>query len=292
MFGSKNSELTRKYGLISLAASTFALEISSRPVAASTKPTAANSSASPTTTQNTCASSAVRPRHVEQQRQQRGERHVEAADRDARLRDVRRVRRLDRVEHDDDPQRDLHAPQRPRRRSAPAPAAAAGRLAPCAQRERQRARGDHAVQGDEQVRGLAAEAHRHAERQRGERQQRERLRPAVDHDGHDDQADHAGDGRHHDQLPVSRDAVGDRVRLERDDPAHGEHQRGQHGDRAGPRIAQDQHRRGADRRRGEQRRLGVGRYRGHDRHDRRQATRRSTLTAPPVVPQLRVSLRV
>ena len=31
MFGSKNSELTRKYGLISLASSTFELEISSRP---------------------------------------------------------------------------------------------------------------------------------------------------------------------------------------------------------------------------------------------------------------------
>ncbi len=49
MFGSKNSELTRKYSSSSLEAITFGLRSRER-VAYSTKPTATNTSASPAST--------------------------------------------------------------------------------------------------------------------------------------------------------------------------------------------------------------------------------------------------
>ena len=58
MLGSKKSELTRKYSSSSLEAITFGLS-SSRRVAYSTKPTAANASASPISTPKPARSSRV-----------------------------------------------------------------------------------------------------------------------------------------------------------------------------------------------------------------------------------------
>ena len=149
MLGSKNSELTRKYGLSSLAVSTFSLASSRWRVANSSSPTATHSSASADGDPVREAHQPRRPGQVEQQPEQQRERDVEEADVLDRGLDVGRVDRLHRVEDDHAGEHALEAadarvarlglaraarapraPARPRR--SPRTAAAAG--SPCRRR--------------------------------------------------------------------------------------------------------------------------------------------------------------
>ena len=162
MFGSKNSELTRKYSSTWLEAITFGFSSRCR-VWNSQKPIAVKISAS---SDDRAAAPGQRPRRPvqpAQEREQQRERHVEEHDLLERLRAVLRVHGLHRVEHDP-------AHQHPLQRAR----ALARLLAGVARRQprdqpRQRARADHDVERDEQVRGAPARLDRDAERQRGQR---------------------------------------------------------------------------------------------------------------------------
>ena len=68
MFGSKNSEFTRKYGLRSFASSTFVFVISRWPVANSMNPIAANDTARPTVSTRQARSTAGVQRTVSSSR--------------------------------------------------------------------------------------------------------------------------------------------------------------------------------------------------------------------------------
>ena len=171
MFGSKNSELTRKYSSTWLEAITFGFSSRWR-VWNSQKPTPAKTSASSDERAAAPRPAPRRPRQPAQQREEQRERHVEEHDLLERLGRVVGVDALQRVEHDPAEQ---HPLQRPRalRRPLALPARAQPRHEP-----RHRARADHHVERHEQVRGRPARLHRHAERQRGQRGHAEHARAA------------------------------------------------------------------------------------------------------------------
>ncbi len=182
MFGSKNSELTRKYDSNWFDSISFWLRNRCL-VAYSRKPTPANASASTTASEKQPVTTRARPAHGRQQLEQQHERDVEEGEVLQRLLEVARVERLERVEHHEHDQRELGparvaleplAPFRLRARSS--------RGRPEAlPRERQHAGRDHHVQRHEQVGGLAAALERDPERQRDDRQHRQQPWPPVQH---------------------------------------------------------------------------------------------------------------
>ncbi len=100
MFGSKNSELTRKYSSTWLEAITFGFSSSSR-AWYSQKPIAVNASASAEQHEQADAQPLLGPLEVAQDGEQQRERDVEEHDLLERLGAVVGVRRLQRVEHDE-----------------------------------------------------------------------------------------------------------------------------------------------------------------------------------------------
>ena len=172
MFGSKNSELTRKYSSSSFDAITFGLSSSAR-VAYSTKPTATNDQREPDQHAEAGAQPPRRPLDVAQHREQQRERDVEEDGLLERLVERRRVGRLQRVEHD----RRRRAATPSRRSRAAGRTRSPSRIA--RHRPGERAGRDHEVERDEQVRGRAARLDRDPERQRGERGERQERAAAA-----------------------------------------------------------------------------------------------------------------
>ena len=177
MFGSKNSELTRKYSSTWLEAITFGFSSRCR-VWNSQKPIAVKTSASATSAPPAHSSVRWRPRQPAQQREQQRERDVEEHDLLERLGAVLGVDGLHRVEHDRRPSAPTRA--RPSAPRAPRPA---WRARQPRDQPRQRAGADHDVQRDEQVRGAPARLHGHAERQRGQRGHAQHRGPAREQEG-------------------------------------------------------------------------------------------------------------
>ena len=178
------------------------------------------------------------PVDVAQQPQQDGERHVEEADVLERHLDVGRVQRLQRVEHHDHGERDLHVAQ-------PAAHGPLGdvervRAGPGAQPAEglgERAGGDHAVERDQQARGLAAERDRHPERQRAEGQQPEQRRAPE----HQRREDPERDQRRRRAAREHGRAAGELVAGERRDGERREAERGDHRGRPLARVGGEQH---------------------------------------------------
>ena len=149
MFGSKNSELTRKYSSTWLEAITFGFSSSSR-VWNSQKPIAVNASASAEQHAQADAQPPRRPLSPRRSDEQQRERDVEEHDLLERLGAVVGVGRLQRVEHDE-------AEQHPLQRAAGALGGRRGRG--CRRRGSGHASApgaDHDVERDEQVRGRPA----------------------------------------------------------------------------------------------------------------------------------------
>ena len=166
MFGSKNSELTRKYSSSWLEAMTFGLSSSER-VAYSTKPTATKTQREHDEHEQARAQPPRRPLDLAQQREEQRERDVEEDGLLERDVDRARVGRLERVEHD----RARRAATRARRWRCGGSNASGSRTPRHGPGER--AGGDHEVERDEQVRRLPAGLDRDPERQRGERGERQ-----------------------------------------------------------------------------------------------------------------------
>ncbi len=210
MFGSKNSELTRKYGLRSLAASTFSLASSSRPVPHSPNADDGEQQRQPDGQTEARLQQSRRPAHLEQQREQHREREVEEAQVLDRLLAVGGVQRLQRVEQQDAGERPLEpadAAPGERLRARPAGLDRVGGAQPPGVRHE--ARGDHAVEGQQQVRRPAAGRHRHAEGDGEDDQQRERFGPLADQRGDRDERHDADDERRGDLGRARGDVVGD-----------------------------------------------------------------------------------
>ncbi len=242
MLGSKKSELTRKYSSSSFEAITFGLSSSCR-VAYSRKPTAANASASTTSTPRPARNSRAGPVDVAQDREQQRERDVEEDGLLERLVERGRVGGLEGVEHHRAREQPLHRAVRARR--VEAVAAADPRHGP-----RERARGDDEVERDEQVRGRSAGLDRDAERQRGERGERQRGAAAGEQqrERHDDERRSGDPAGQRGQRVLAHDVELRRL-PDRQHEQHGrERERPEHRPGARPR------RRREDRRRGERRR--------------------------------------
>ena len=132
---------------------------------------ATKATASTATTQRTSAQQPAVPLDVAQQRVDERERDEEEADVLEPFREVRRVERLQGVEDDDRGEDSAAASEAARpaglgRRAAPRPeiAASSGGEDPA---------GDHQVERDQEVRGVAAGVERDAERERGDDRQRQ-----------------------------------------------------------------------------------------------------------------------
>ena len=238
MFGSKKSELTRKYSSSSLEAITFGLNSSVR-VAYSTKPTATNSERQHDEHEQAGPQPPRRPLDLAQQREEQRERHVEEDGLLERDVDGARVGRLQRVEHDGAREQPLERAVRVRR-------VVRLRVAHPRHGPGERAGGDHEVERDEQVRGLPAGLDGDPERQRGERGERQHRRPAVEEHRERDDDDRGGDqpAAEREQRPVAHDVELRRVPDLRDQQHRRERQRGEHRPRAGAAAAAEHRGRG------------------------------------------------
>jgi hypothetical protein len=142
-----------------------------------------------------------------------------------RLVEIGRVRRLGRVEDDRGGQEHLQQAGRPRR----------GRVrAEPRHGPRQAARGDHEVERDEQVGRLAPGLDRHAEGQRRDGAQGQHPRPPGEQHGERDADDEGGDraGAERDEGALTGEGELRRLPDLHDEQQRGEHERGEHADRA------------------------------------------------------------